>query len=78
MLSAGPTPRVPTHDRELTITTETGQVHRWDWASYQRLPAEDVVVDLPCVTRWSKLGTAWTGVSLARFSPTLRRPLTTL
>jgi DMSO/TMAO reductase YedYZ molybdopterin-dependent catalytic subunit len=64
VLSAGPTPRVPTGEWELTITTETGEVHRWDWASYSALPAEQVVVDLHCVTRWSKLGTPWTGVSL--------------
>jgi DMSO/TMAO reductase YedYZ molybdopterin-dependent catalytic subunit len=64
VLSAGPTPRVDTAEWELTITTELGQVHRWDWASFLRLPAEEVAVDLHCVTRWSKLGTAWTGVSL--------------
>ena len=28
------------------------------------LPAEEVTVDLHCVTRWSKLATPWTGVSL--------------
>jgi DMSO/TMAO reductase YedYZ molybdopterin-dependent catalytic subunit len=28
------------------------------------LPTERVTVDLHCVTRWSKLGTAWEGVSL--------------
>jgi YD repeat-containing protein len=64
VLSAGPTPRVPTAEWELTITTELGQVHRWDWDSFSRLPAQEVAVDLHCVTRWSKLGTAWTGVSL--------------
>ena len=64
VLSAGPTPRVPTDQWELSITTEVGQVHRWDWTSFRSLPAEEVVVDLHCVTRWSKLGTAWTGVSL--------------
>ena len=28
------------------------------------LPAESVTVDVHCVTRWSKLDTAWRGVSL--------------
>ena len=28
------------------------------------LPAESITVDLHCVTRWSKLDTGWTGVSL--------------
>ena len=28
------------------------------------LPAESITVDIHCVTRWSKLDTAWRGVSL--------------
>ena len=27
-------------------------------------PAEDITVDMHCVTKWSKLGTRWRGVSL--------------
>jgi Oxidoreductase molybdopterin binding domain len=49
---------------DFTITTESGQVHTWDWAAFQALPAEDVTVDLHCVTKWSKLQTRWRGVSL--------------
>src|SRR5262245_66506831 len=64
VLSAGPTPRVDTGRWELRITTETGQVHRWDWAAFQALPAEEPTVDIHCVTKWSKLGTHWRGVSL--------------
>jgi DMSO/TMAO reductase YedYZ molybdopterin-dependent catalytic subunit len=64
VLSAGPTPHVPTDEWEFTITTETGDVHRWDWASLRALPAETPTVDLHCVTRWSKLATTWEGVSL--------------
>lgn len=64
VLSAGPTPRVPLDRWELTITTETGAQLRWGWEQLLALPQEDVVVDLHCVTRWSKLGTAWRGVSL--------------
>ena len=41
VLSAGPTPRVHTGSWEFSITTETGQVHRWDWATFQALPSED-------------------------------------
>jgi DMSO/TMAO reductase YedYZ molybdopterin-dependent catalytic subunit len=64
VLSAGPTPRVRTEDWEFTITTETDQVHRWDWAALRALPTEQPTVDLHCVTRWSKLETTWEGVSL--------------
>jgi DMSO/TMAO reductase YedYZ molybdopterin-dependent catalytic subunit len=28
------------------------------------LPAEDITVDIHCVTKWSKLGTHWMGVSV--------------
>ena len=64
VLTAGPTQRVATDTWELTVTTETGQVHRWDWAALMALPAETPTVDLHCVTRWSKLATDWKGVSL--------------
>jgi DMSO/TMAO reductase YedYZ molybdopterin-dependent catalytic subunit len=64
VLSAGPTPRVDLDDWELQVTTETGDVHRWDWAALQALPQAEPTVDLHCVTRWSKLTTDWRGVSL--------------
>ena len=64
VLSAGPTPKVRQEAWELRLVTETGQVHRWDWAAFRTLPSEEVTVDLHCVTKWSKLGTTWRGVSL--------------
>jgi DMSO/TMAO reductase YedYZ molybdopterin-dependent catalytic subunit len=64
VLSAGPTPRVDHDEWELRVTTETGDVHRWDWAALQALPQDQPTVDLHCVTRWSKLATPWRGVSL--------------
>jgi len=64
VLSAGPTPRVTHEEWQLTITNETGAAHRWSWAEFLTLPSELVTVDLHCVTRWSKFGTDWQGVSL--------------
>jgi DMSO/TMAO reductase YedYZ molybdopterin-dependent catalytic subunit len=64
VLTAGPTPRVPTDRWEFTVTTETGQRHTWSWRQMMALPAETIAVDLHCVTKWSKLGTHWQGVSL--------------
>src|SRR5689334_21947904 len=64
VLSAGPTPSVSRADWTLTVRTETGQTHRWTWPELMALPAEEVTVDLHCVTRWSKLDTVWRGVSL--------------
>ncbi len=64
VLSAGPTPRVSLDQWEFGITTETGQRRQWSWPAFVELPSETVTVDLHCVTKWSKLGTTWRGVSM--------------
>jgi DMSO/TMAO reductase YedYZ molybdopterin-dependent catalytic subunit len=64
VLSAGPTPDIDKADWEFTITTETGDVHRWNWEQFMALEIDQVDTDIHCVTRWSKLGTSWRGVSL--------------
>jgi DMSO/TMAO reductase YedYZ molybdopterin-dependent catalytic subunit len=64
VLSAGPTPHVPLEKWELTIEEGTDVLRRWDWTSFRSLPTETPTLDLHCVTRWSKLGTRWEGVSL--------------
>lgn len=62
VLSAGPTPNI--HEWSFSILTETGKQHSWSWEELMKLPSEDVSTDIHCVTRWSKLGTSWRGVSL--------------
>ncbi|TDO55391.1 DMSO/TMAO reductase YedYZ molybdopterin-dependent catalytic subunit [Kribbella sp. VKM Ac-2571] len=64
VLSAGPTPHILTDHWEFTVTTETGEKYKWDWAALMALPSEEITKDIHCVTRWSKLQTAWKGVSL--------------
>jgi DMSO/TMAO reductase YedYZ molybdopterin-dependent catalytic subunit len=65
VLSAGPTPHIPLDRWEFTIRDKTNALlRRWDWKSFRELPTESPTVDLHCVTRWSKLGTSWDGVSL--------------
>jgi len=64
VLSAGPTPNIDTDHWEFTITTESGKVHKWNWQQLMALPIEDIHTDIHCVTRWSKLGTSWRGVSI--------------
>jgi DMSO/TMAO reductase YedYZ molybdopterin-dependent catalytic subunit len=64
VLSAGPTPRVDLDAWEFAITTESGQRRAWSWAEFQQLPHETATVDIHCVTKWSKLGTTWDGVSV--------------
>jgi len=65
VLTAGPTPTVDLATWDFTVVDETGEVAaRWTWAEFLTLPAEDITVDIHCVTEWSKLGTHWTGVSV--------------
>ena len=64
VLSAGPTPRTPLERWDLTITGEIDEPRQWTWDDFQALPREAVDVDIHCVTKWSKLGTHWEGVSV--------------
>ena len=60
VLSAGPTPRTPLERWSFSINEE----FKWTWDEFKGLPRETVTVDIHCVTKWSKLDTVWTGVSL--------------
>lgn len=64
VLSAGPTPDVETAEWQFTIATESGDTTTWSWDEMMALPIDDIDTDIHCVTRWSKLGTHWRGVSL--------------
>jgi DMSO/TMAO reductase YedYZ molybdopterin-dependent catalytic subunit len=64
VLSAGPTPHVSLERWEFVLDDGTNVLRRWDWKAFRDLRTETFVVDLHCVTRWSKLGTSWEGVSL--------------
>lgn len=64
VLSAGPTPRIDTADWSLTIAEDGRGLARWNWDGFMDLPVEDIETDIHCVTRWSKLGTSWRGVSV--------------
>ena len=64
VLSAGPTPHVDLADWELTLDGAVDAPRRWSWDELQALPHETVTQDIHCVTSWSKLGTAWEGVSV--------------
>jgi DMSO/TMAO reductase YedYZ molybdopterin-dependent catalytic subunit len=35
----------------------------WDWETFSKLPRVKVFADFHCVTRWSRLGNLWEGVS---------------
>ncbi len=62
VLSAGTTPHTRLDQWDLQVSGPLSS--RWTWAEFQALPREDFTVDIHCVTKWSKLDTHWTGVSL--------------
>jgi DMSO/TMAO reductase YedYZ molybdopterin-dependent catalytic subunit len=64
VLSAGPTPRTPTSEWSFTLDGAIGSALSWNWAQFTALESETFTVDIHCVTKWSKLATSWTGVSL--------------
>jgi DMSO/TMAO reductase YedYZ molybdopterin-dependent catalytic subunit len=64
VLSAGPTPRIDLADWRLDVDGAVGAPRAWSWQELMALPADDVSVDIHCVTKWSKLDTSWRGVSL--------------
>jgi DMSO/TMAO reductase YedYZ molybdopterin-dependent catalytic subunit len=64
VLSAGPTPRTSTDEWTLTIDGAVDASRTWSWDQLRELPSETFTTDIHCVTKWSKLGTTWTGVSL--------------
>ncbi len=62
VLSAGPTPRVSLGDWSFTLKVGPRPVKHWTWAEFQLLPQTKMTRDIHCVTKWSKLNTAWSGV----------------
>jgi DMSO/TMAO reductase YedYZ molybdopterin-dependent catalytic subunit len=64
VLSAGPTPRTRLAQWDFTIQDPGGRSVRWSWDELMALPHETPTVDIHCVTKWSKFGTHWEGISL--------------
>ena len=64
VLSAGPTPRTTLEDWSFTIDGAVDSAPSWSWEDMLALPQETFTVDIHCVTKWSRLDTRWTGVSV--------------
>ena len=64
VLSAGPTPRTNLRLWTFAIDGLVREKVVWSWADFQKLPAQEFVVDISCVTKWTKLDTRWRGVSV--------------
>jgi DMSO/TMAO reductase YedYZ molybdopterin-dependent catalytic subunit len=64
VLTAGPTPQLGVERWRLRIDGMVERPQEWDWEQFRELPFETVPCDIHCVTKWSKLGTSFAGVSL--------------
>jgi DMSO/TMAO reductase YedYZ molybdopterin-dependent catalytic subunit len=69
VLTAGPTPDVHTDTWRLRIDGMVAKQQEWTWEQFAQLPFETVPCDIHCVTKWSKLGTSFGGVSLDTLLP---------
>ena len=63
VLSAGPTPHAPLDEWSFAIGGAVDEPRALDLGGVPALPTETITVDIHCVTKWSKLDTAWRGVS---------------
>lgn len=64
VLSAGPTPRISPSDWRFSIEGLVREPVTFTWQEFTNLPSQEFVVDIHCVTKWTKLDTRWKGVSL--------------
>src|SRR3712207_2807644 len=63
VLTAGPTPRIAEADYALTVDGEVATPRTWTLAELRALAPSRFEGDIHCVTKWSKLGTSFGGVS---------------
>jgi DMSO/TMAO reductase YedYZ molybdopterin-dependent catalytic subunit len=62
VLTVGPNPRFDLSTWDFRVFGEVENEVALSWDELQALPQKDVTTDIHCVTRWSKLDTAWRGV----------------
>ena len=65
VLTVGPNPKYDLASWDFTVFGEVERELRLSWDELMALPQKDVVLDIHCVTRWSKLDTHWTGVPVS-------------
>jgi DMSO/TMAO reductase YedYZ molybdopterin-dependent catalytic subunit len=65
VLTVGPTPSVAPARWRLTVDGAAGAPFSLDWSELMDAPQLDWAGDIHCVTRWSKFGMSWRGVSVA-------------
>lgn len=64
VLTYGPTPHIKKEDWSLTINGAVNTPVTIDWKMLEGMHQTKLLTDIHCVTRWSRLGMEWEGVSL--------------
>ena len=64
VLHYGPVPKFNPATWDFRIWGEVEQESRWTWDEFLKLPRTKLLMDIHCVTRWSKFDTVWEGVSV--------------
>jgi DMSO/TMAO reductase YedYZ molybdopterin-dependent catalytic subunit len=65
VLTVGPNPKYDLSGWDFTVFGEVDREVKLSWDELMALPQKDVVLDIHCVTRWSKLDTQWRGVAVS-------------
>jgi DMSO/TMAO reductase YedYZ molybdopterin-dependent catalytic subunit len=63
VLDAGGPPQIDLAAWRFRIAGLVGKEVEWNWDDFVKLPRVRVFSDFHCVTRWSRLGNLWEGVS---------------
>jgi len=64
VLHYGPVPSFNPATWDLRFWGEVEETRRWTWDEFNQLPRTRQVMDIHCVTRWSKFDTEWEGVTV--------------
>jgi DMSO/TMAO reductase YedYZ molybdopterin-dependent catalytic subunit len=64
VLTVGPNPPIDLSTWDFQLFGQVEDELQLSWDELMALPQAEVTVDIHCVTRWSKLDTAWRGVRL--------------
>jgi DMSO/TMAO reductase YedYZ molybdopterin-dependent catalytic subunit len=64
VLHYGPVPPFNPAAWDFRVWGEVEQEKHWTWEQFNQLPRTKVIMDIHCVTRWSKADTLWEGVAV--------------
>jgi DMSO/TMAO reductase YedYZ molybdopterin-dependent catalytic subunit len=64
ILDASGAPAIDLEKWQFSVAGVIAKPISWNWSTFQVLPKVKVFADFHCVTRWSRLGNLWEGVSV--------------